>query len=288
MAREAAGGDAVAMYRGGVFGSVSIPFVDTSGVVGVEDVTLGPGCANGEDISPTQRMLFDLGIYAGPIDGRMNTLTRVAITSFALANRVPRGAFCKTLVYAWQKKTAPIIEQLRKFAQDIQIRQTESPVLQTNSTPSAQATPPGWWDKQSNAVKVGVVVGSIALAMIGVRAIRTKTSYTPNKSRKRPASRRKNVSKRKPSAKEQKDARKRTDYAVEEFGRSRPPKGYPKKRSAYAWPEGWKYPINNKQRVRNAASRFGKHKYRYPPAVRAKIARRIDMAKKRFRIGEYR
>ena len=70
--------------------------------------------------------------------------------------------------------------------------------------------------------------------------------------------------------------------------RCKPPKGYPKKRSAYALPECWMYPLTTRAKVRNAASRFGKYKHRYAPLERAKIERRIDRAKQKFHIGEYR
>lgn len=70
--------------------------------------------------------------------------------------------------------------------------------------------------------------------------------------------------------------------------RAKPPKGYPRARAKYALPECFMYPLDTRKRVRTAASRFGKHKRRYAPAVRAKIARRLDAAKRRFGIGEYR
>lgn len=73
-----------------------------------------------------------------------------------------------------------------------------------------------------------------------------------------------------------------------EIGRTAPPKGYPRKRSAYGWPEGYMYPLDTKKRARSAASRFGKHKRRYPAGMRATIAKRLDAAKRRFHIGEYR
>lgn len=72
------------------------------------------------------------------------------------------------------------------------------------------------------------------------------------------------------------------------IGRAAPPKGYPRKRSKYGWPAGYMYPLDTKRRVRSAASRFAKHRRRYPARMRATIAKRLDAAKRRFRIGPYR
>ena len=48
------------------------------------------------------------------------------------------------------------------------------------------------------------------------------------------------------------------------------------------------YPVHDRPHVRKAAQRFGKHRLSYSPAVRKKIAAKIDQAKRRFGIGEYR
>jgi hypothetical protein len=120
-------------------------------------------------------------------------------------------------------------------------------------------------------VKIGIGIGAAALLFIGVKALSGPKSFTPNAPRRRG-----------------RKSRRVGASVVARLGRTKPPKGYPKKRSAYAWPEGYLYPINNRPRVRTAAARFGKHKRRYPTAVRAKIAHRIDAAKRRFHIGEYR
>ena len=120
----------------------------------------------------------------------------------------------------------------------------------------------GWWGAQSSTMKIGLGVGVAAVLALGIYAAMggmsgTKTA-TPNRAKPKPRT-----------------------------CRSKAPKGYPRKRSAYALPECFMYPLNNKKRVRTAAARFGKHKRRYPPAVRGKIARRLDAAKKKFHIGEY-
>jgi hypothetical protein len=87
-------------------------------------------------------------------------------------------------------------------------------------------------------------------------------------------------------------------YVAKGQCRFTPPKSYRKlgatKRSDYAFPECFKYPIkmkvtkHTKAHIRTAASRFGKHKARLPPAIRAAVAKRIDAAKKQHHIGPYR
>jgi len=87
-------------------------------------------------------------------------------------------------------------------------------------------------------------------------------------------------------------------YVAKGQCRFTPPKSYRKlgatKRSDYAFPECFKYPVKmkgpkqTKAHIRTAASRFGKHKNRLPPAIRAAVAKRIDAAKKQHHIGPYR
>ena len=73
------------------------------------------------------------------------------------------------------------------------------------------------------------------------------------------------------------------------LGHGTPPAKYRRtgatKPSDYAYPEGFMYPIHDAKHVRSAASRFAQHKGKLPPAVRKKVAKRINKAKKRFGIG---
>ena len=75
------------------------------------------------------------------------------------------------------------------------------------------------------------------------------------------------------------------------FGHLTAPKKYRKigatQPKHYGWPHGFMYPLVDAKHVRLAASRLGKHGRRYPPVVRAVIARRIDAAKRHFGIGPY-
>lgn len=73
------------------------------------------------------------------------------------------------------------------------------------------------------------------------------------------------------------------------FGHHIPPKKYRRmgavRRSQYAWPAGYKYPVHSAKYTRAAASRFAKHKTDYPMSVRRTIAKRINQAKRKFGIG---
>ncbi|MDD1678141.1 MAG: peptidoglycan-binding protein [Methanomicrobiales archaeon] len=276
-----------------------VPYVDASGQVGVDRATLDLNCEVDGDLSSTQRMLAGLGYYFGPIDGKASPFTSAAMLLFVTKNKVQRGQFCQALMSAWQRRgNMSVIQDAMQIAKQQSTQapgttfQQAGPLVVATPRAPVTALPPApapgasWWSSQSTAVKVGIGIGAAALLFIGVKALGGPKSFTPNAPRRR--RRRTDAEAWKWIHSKATSTRKRMAAAVEKYGRTHPPKGYPKKRSAYAWPEGYKYPINNKQRVRNAASRFGKHKRRYPPAVRAKIAHRIDMAKRRFHIGEYR
>lgn len=73
------------------------------------------------------------------------------------------------------------------------------------------------------------------------------------------------------------------------FGHTLPPKKYRRmgavRKSQYAWPSGYAYPIHDRKHVRAALTRFSQYKSDYPKDVRRTIAKRLNMAKKRFGIG---
>lgn len=114
------------------------------------------------------------------------------------------------------------------------------------------------------ALRLGLLVAAGLVGCLVAYGMPAKKTYTPNRSRSRSRAR------------------------LPETCRSGPPKHYPKDRRKYALPECWMYPVHDRPHVRKAAQRFGKHKARYSVAIRKKIAKRIDQAKRRFGIGEYR
>ncbi len=159
-----------------------------------------------------------------------------------------------------------------------------SGVVVSQPNPSNQLIgQPSWWTQQSAAMHAGIVIGAGAVIVGALYFFTKKSSYRPNAPRRK----NKKYTRRTKGKLTLKQYLPIAAFAIK-HGRTKPPKGYPKKRSQYAFPEGYMYPINTRQRVRTAASRFGKYKRRYPAAVREKIAKRLDAAKRHFGIGEYR
>jgi peptidoglycan hydrolase-like protein with peptidoglycan-binding domain len=239
-------------------------------------------------------MLADLGFYHGKIDGQMGTGTRSAVTAFAAAQGIDAGpyystgAICQAIMDAYTAKHAPAPAAPAPVAAPAPALSTRlflNPAImaafaksRATTTAGGAAAPgagggiTGWWGSQSTPVKIGIGVAVAALLGLGIYAATSKPkAATPNARRHRPRGR-----------------KSRCAITGVRTCRCKPRKGYPRRRSAYALPECWMYPLTSRAKVRNAASRFGKYKHRYAPAERAKIAARIDRAKRRFHIGEYR
>ena len=67
-----------------------------------------------------------------------------------------------------------------------------------------------------------------------------------------------------------------------------PPKGYPERKSQYASPNEWKYPLDTEKHVRAAMSYFSKPENHniYNPGQRVSIAKRICAAAKKYNIDD--
>lgn len=263
---------------------LDVPYSDAQGSTVTATAGTGTLCGTSGNALALQAMLADLGFYTGKIDGQMGPGTRSAVTAFAAAQSVdpgayyPTGAICQAIINAYELKHAPapaaaapatsaLVGGGRIFLNPAILAAFATPRSGTPAARAPAAAAPaaggvmGWWGAQSSTMKIGIGVGVAAVLALGIYAavgVKPKAA-TPNRAKPKPRTCRK-----------------------------KPPKGYPKKRSAYALPECFMYPLNNKARVRTAAARFGKHKRRYPPAVRGKIAARLDRAKRKFHIGEYR
>lgn len=197
------------------------------------------------------------------------------------------------------------------------VESTPPPVFQP-----APAAAPGFWDGLSTFEKVALVGGGAALAALLLYA--AKKAFKPNRGTGRarswrrfahrmitgaehPVSRpwrrggkRKYVSnarrgrayKRWPSGNLLLAKTRIVRYKGRRIGRARAPKKYRKlgavRASQYAWPQGYMYPIHDAKHTRAASARFAKWKRRYPKYMQRVIAKRIDTAKQRFHIGEYR
>jgi hypothetical protein len=76
------------------------------------------------------------------------------------------------------------------------------------------------------------------------------------------------------------------DRTPEDFGHADRPKKYAgMRRSAFAYPDRWLYPIDTARRTRAAAQYFGIYCNRYPPQMRDTIAAAIDRAAEKFGIA---
>jgi len=259
---------------------LDVPYSNAQGSTVMASAGTGTLCGTTGNAIALQAMLADLGFYKGTIDGIMGTGTRDAVKAFASSTSVDPGAYyatgaiCQAIMDAYQAKHAPApplqpdgppspappqAKPVVRFLFNPAVFASAMAKKQAAAAPAASGGVMGWWGAQSSTMKIGLGVGVAAVLALGVYAAMgggAKTA-TPNRAKPKPRC------------------------------RSMAPKGYPKKRAAYALPECFMYPLNNKKRVRTAAARFGKHKRRYPPAVRGRIARRLDAAKKKFHIGEY-
>lgn len=267
---------------------------------GAASLTTGPGCG---DLKQTQQTLDELGYsVVGKADGIFGPNTAKALSAFAKDHgfsydgKPPSGQICEALQMAWNAahpgtaplsppasgtvaqglKLSPIMAVIAsKMAADKAAAQ-QAAAAQAAASAGPFAKMKAWWGGQSTMVKVGLVGGVLVLAALGAMAATSKPKgYTANKARRRRS--------RKASPKSGSCRKKGVKGC-----RCKPPKGYPKKRSQYGLPECFMYPVNTKKRTRTAAARFGKHARRYPKRTRATIRRRIDAAKRRFHIGQYR
>lgn len=288
------------------FGDADVTYTRSDGVTKTGHVTTAVNC---NDPFAVQKMLIDLGYPISTISGTFGPQTFGALAQFAKdhgvayqSNTYPKGSICAALADAWNAKqaakaapapakTLPVVvldPNIMRGAfvalqQPKSARQAE--VKADGSSTAATTTPPpdekkegvaGWWSGLSTPAKVAIGVGGLALlgsvvyfAVVKKPAPRAAVApgYQANKR----------------SSRKYIHASKLPDTC-----RTHRPKGYPTSKALYGLPECWMYPLDNKKNVRAAASRFGKHKRRYSKAVQAKVAKRIDAAKRRFRIGEYR
>jgi len=268
---------------------------------GAAELTSGAGCG---DLKRTQEVLDEIGYsVVGKADGIFGPNTQKALSAFAKDHgfsydgKNPSGQICEALQMAWNAAhpgTGPLsppptaaagsklnLAPIMKTIAAMQMQKQAAAQAQAAAAQQAAASAgplakvKAWWGGQSTMVKVGLVGGVLVLAALGAMAATSKKkTYTANKRRSRS---------RKASPKSGSCRKKGVKGC-----RCKPPKGYPRKRSAYALPECFMYPVNTKKRTRTAAARFGKHARRYPKRVKATIRQRIDRAKKRFHIGQYR
>lgn len=155
---------------------------------------------------------------------------------------------------------------------------TQPPVVEIEPPPEKPGEPPSkasWWSQRSKNEKAalligGALVGVVLVAMIakpkGKRATPNRKRYRPN--RKAPSRKRKAPTGKIITLKD-----------GSRWGHQTPPKRYRKmgfvRKSQYAWPEGYKYPIGDAKHCRVALGYFARHKSDYPPRVRKVIAHNL-------------
>ncbi len=185
------------------------------------------------------------------------------------------------------------------------------PPTQPGAPPAPPATA-SFWSKRSDTEKL-VIVAAAGLGVLLVAGLifgkkKPRAALTPNRRRRRPRRRFRRNLKAAPKrrrAKRTKRGRRRYPKGKlillkksktgrklkkgKRWGRETPAKKYRRKgivrRSQYAWPAGYMYPVATAKYCRAAASRFGQNKKRYPMNVRRTIAKNINKCKKRFGIG---
>jgi peptidoglycan hydrolase-like protein with peptidoglycan-binding domain len=163
-----------------------------------------------------------------------------------------------------------------------------------SGTPTTPEPPPqnpieraqAWWTNQPKTTQYAIMGGG-AVVLLGLLVVATSgkkakpQTAQPNRRRYR-----KNASKRR--------GRRCRRTAPKRYRRMGA-----KRRSDYADPACWGYPVRarkgrrvlkrrTKKLIRAAASRFGKYGSRYPKTVRRRIRARIRRAERRYAIGPYR
>jgi len=157
-----------------------------------------------------------------------------------------------------------------------------------------------WWSNQSPSGQLAIALaGAATIGLLAYTLIPEPKRFSPNLRRTKGYRRAKPARVRGKRSKAS-PGRIITLDSGTRFGHTVPPKRYwemgAKKKSDYAWPTGYKYPLVfrsggkiNRSRtvahIKSAKSFFSRSKKRYPPTVRRAIARNINKASRRFGVG---
>jgi len=166
------------------------------------------------------------------------------------------------------------------------------PAVPPMTTPPPTTGPPtvesgGWWAERSSGEKLLVVAGGalVALSLFaligGTTAFATskRKAYQPNRRKRRARKNLRRATKVRRRRRAPADGKILTLRGGRRFGRGIPAKKYRKlgfvRKSQYAWPAGYMYPIGDYKHCKTAVSRYQKYKGSYPPAVRKVIAHNL-------------
>jgi peptidoglycan hydrolase-like protein with peptidoglycan-binding domain len=149
-----------------------------------------------------QQMLYDLGYYAGPIDGDFGTNSQRAMATFkreeGLGTGAVRDSDCERIAKRWNDKMitsgqvdplelpttdrpmpkefytrAGALQRVSSGQQTMDQKYDESPFDQSAADGGALARTKSWWEEQSTVTKVAIVGGGIA-AVGGVLYVATR------------------------------------------------------------------------------------------------------------------
>jgi len=282
-------------YYKGTLPVTGHPVADNSGMCG--------------DAFAVQQMLYDLGLYTGKIDGAFGSGTFGGLSKIAAAagvpyppNSFPKADVCQALITAWQAKMAPAAAPppaapppgapppagapgifhpalIQAFPGLLRVR---PPLVRE----AAVARPPptgamdrmkSWWGAASTTEKIAVVGGGVlVLGAIAYLVMPKKAAANPRRRRRRrvldcalvpiPGC------KCTPPAKHRRIVARRYKRRI--------------RKSDFALPDCFMYPVYDAQHTRAAAARFSRFGRRYPPSIQREIGRNIDRARRRFGIGE--
>jgi hypothetical protein len=141
----------------------------------------------GRSATMLQQMLYDLGYYAGPMDGDFGTNSQRAMATFkremGLGSGVVRDTDCKRLAELWTSKQvvpqelpstdrplpasfytrSAALHRVSSGQQTMDKQYDESPFDQSAANGGALARTKSWWGEQSTLTKVAIIGGGAAV-----------------------------------------------------------------------------------------------------------------------------
>jgi hypothetical protein len=191
---------------------LDVPYTDPKGNLKTGHASLSTNCSDdsGGGAFALQQMLNDLGYGPLVVDGQVGTNTFKALDAFAASTgtaytkgSLPKGAICDALMAAWQHSAAPVGPSSSPGAVPV--------MTGPASGPAAPATGPGpshldlarlsklidiqnykprsdgivgWFQGQTTPIKIGVVVGGLALVGGVVYLVMQPKPYAANRRRR--------------------------------------------------------------------------------------------------------
>lgn len=256
---------------------LDVPYTKSSGQTGVAKVDVKSDGQCGSYLG-VQQMLADLGYNPGAIDGAAGKGTGNALSAFAQSAGVqhsgyyPQKPVCDALITAWSQRSAPAPSggMMSLLQQQTPTTTAAAPAAMTKFMPkaalqvlrpAAPAPVAGKLSTMTLALIGGAVLAAGALIYLATR----KKTATANRSRRASPN---YTCRGTPPAKHRRKIRAK-------YGRKA-------RRSDFAYPACWAYPVYDSAHARAAAGRFTQFGHMLPPKVRGKVKRRIQAAQRQF------